>query len=244
MTLMMRLLFLAAIAVTGCATPLPTYPWESHEKALQVLAERSAAVRTVSAADCVLTLTGPDGRGITLDGALAASGADYFRLQGWKFGHKVFDLTSRPDGVWIWAAEQHGEAAGRMPPDVRSWHLAEVWSLVSGELFRRPPDRVDDAGGSRFAVTLPFGRDGLTAACEIDRDTLTVRRYRVTVPGGAPRELTLERYRVIDERTVWPTRLCAVAEAGELTIRMDAAHLNAELPDGAFEPPARATRQP
>ena len=235
---------LAGLALAACAAPpLPAYPWEGPEKALRILADRAASVRTVSAT-CTLVLSRPDGEGVSLDGAIAAGGTDRLRVRAWKFGHAVFDLTITPDGLWAWSAEDHPKAAEMLPPEVTAGRIADVWSRAGGALFRGRPLRVEDGGGPRFIAVFPLEPGTGVWACEIDRDTLTVRRCRVVDPSGRDRQtLSLERYAVVNG-IVWPTRVQAVGEQGDITIEMDDVQLNSDLPPSAFTPPSRAVKKP
>ena len=86
--------------------------------------------------------------------------------------------------------------------------------------------------------------DGTKILCDIDRPTLTPRRYRLLDDKGATRfELTLDRYAQFGD-AVWPRRVQAVSDRGEILIDLKAIEINGEIPAQAFKPPRRAEKLP
>ena len=80
--------------------------------------------------------------------------------------------------------------------------------------------------------------------CEVDRRTLTPRKYSVLDDRGATRfSLTMDRYRQFGD-VVWPMRMVAVSEGGMVEVELREAEVNPELPAAAFTPPRRAEKLP
>jgi hypothetical protein len=82
--------------------------------------------------------------------------------------------------------------------------------------------------------------------CEIDRATLTPRRF-VVGGGGANQatasELLLDKYDIVN-MIVWPMRMRLRSPTGEVMVRIRELEINGEIPGGAFVPPARAKALP
>jgi hypothetical protein len=182
---------------------------------------------------------------VHLDAALVASFPDHLRLRAWKLGHAVFDLTWTPDGLWIAA-----------PPDARSDPqtlgvtadgIGKAWLLLSPDFFtdRFASIRTPDVGPTFFVERRSGAAgEGAMVICEVDRATLTPRRYTTLDESGTPRAtLTLDHYRDFDG-TLWPGRIEARGQSGTVTITIDSARFNEPLPEQAFAPPADAVKQP
>lgn len=232
----------AATLLSGCASapPLPTYPAMSDIDALATIAERQATVKSISA-ECDLDLTDAQGQRVSLDGVLVAEPPGSVRLRAWKFGHAVFDLTLNEGKGWVVLPDE-GPAAGKM------------------DINKMPAQRVGDAlnllGASFFRTAKPTGGDAATltargsalgsddVVCEIDRLTLTPRRFVVGADGGAmTSELLLDRYSP-SGGIVWPMRMRLKSPAGEVVVTVREVELNGEVPGGAFTPPQRAKALP
>ena len=84
--------------------------------------------------------------------------------------------------------------------------------------------------------------DGTPVRCEIDRATLTPRRFILETENGVL-ELLLSRYEQVGD-IAWPNRLDFRAPDGAITVRFSDVELNEDLSDLAFDPPSRAVRQP
>lgn len=244
-----RLRVLCASAVALCLVActrrppsgLPTYPGLGDAAALEVLAERAAAVKTLSA-QCRLTLTRPDGQTVRLDGAVVMAPPDRLRLRAWKFNQAVFDLTLTPDGLWVVTPDDPSRREKVIPASLSAARLGREWALLSGSFFGEPGLSVRDAG-RRLAVSKAMG-DGRTVVCEVERKTLTPRRYRMSDPEGRERfTLALSHYQLFDG-IPWPTRLGARSGDGRISIRMNDVELNGELAPNAFKPPRRAEKLP
>jgi hypothetical protein len=240
------LLPLAALMVGGCATrpkpasDLPTFGDVDRATALHVLDERARAVKSVSARS-VLTLTRPDGQTVRLDGAVVMAPPDRLRLRAWKFNQAVFDLTLTPDGLWVVTPDDPSRRQKVLPASLSAAQLGREWALLSGSFFGDPGLTVRDAG-DRLVVSRSLD-DGRTVMCDVDRGTLTPRRYRMFDPAGRARfTLTLGDYGVFNG-IAWPTRLDARSGEGRIGIRLDDVELNGELAPNAFKPPRRAEKQ-
>lgn len=232
---------IAPIALSGCSTPLPTYPRTTDRDALRIITDRLASVRTISATADV-TLASADGRSVNLDGAFVAEMPARARLRAWKVGTLVFDLTVLPEGVWVVAQEQAAESDKRL--DVGSLPAASIvpaLELLAPEYFRGAvpqPGSSDD----HLLVVAGAALSRRDVRCEIDRATLTPRRFTLPLEAGSA-ELILDQYAVI-AGTVWPRRLGFRGPAGEIVVRLDEIEINSELQDRAFVPPARARKLP
>ena len=231
----------------GCAprraheAGLPTFADVDHADALRVLDERARAVRTLSAR-CDLTLARADGQSVRLDGAVAMAPPDRLRLRAWKFGRAVFDLTLTPDGVWVVTPDDPSRRQKVLPASVSAAHLGREWAMLSGSFFGEEGLRVRDDGG-RLVVSKEL-EGGRGVACDVDRRTLTPRRYRLLDPAGRTRfTLSLAGYRMFDA-TPWPTRLRAASDDGRISVRLKDVELNADLAPNAFRPPRRAEKLP
>ncbi len=224
----------AAAGVSGCASPLPTYPRLGDEESRRIIAERLESVDTVSG-EGRITLTAPDGRTVRLEGALVADPPERLRLRAWKFGRAVLDITAVGDEVWVFAPE---ESAGQSF-EVPEGGIARAMRLFRAEFFRSARV-VEGASTDRLLVlTEAIGHDAVT--CEIDRPTLTPRLFRVT-GSGVDGVLALDRYRVTSG-IAWPTEWRFENQRGRAVIRLDRVEINGSLPETAFVPPRRAARR-
>ncbi len=241
--------------LAGCAAPLPTHAWAGPEEAMEVLRQRAASVRTLQSSARVV-LTRADGETVHLDAALVARFPDRLRLRAWKLGRAVFDLTYAPEGLWLATGPEMG--AGTEGLDASTAGFARAWSLFSADFFSPAMATIprDDGGPTRPTFTVErrpdpgrpgeataVGRGGLIV-CEVDRATLTPRRYTALDGAGSPRStLVLDGYRDFDG-ILWPTRIHADSEGGSVVVWLDSARFNEELPAGAFVPPAGAVKRP
>ncbi|MDB5296975.1 MAG: hypothetical protein JWO31_2958 [Phycisphaerales bacterium] len=245
--LLHRLLPLIAVlaSTVGCRQapppdPLPTYAWTDAPTALRAMADRAKAVRTTSA-ECGLTLTRADGQSVEFDGAMATQPPDHLRLQAFKFGRTVFDLTLAPDGMWVKTMDDPGRADKIIPASRSAARFAREWSTFTGGLFDRPGLTVETPSAQKMVVRQTLD-DGRRVVCDVDRPTLTPRRYGLLDPAGVERfSLTVADYRVI-AGVALPTRLTAVGEQGTIDVRLRDPEVNVDLPPKAFAPPGGATK--
>ncbi|MDP1662854.1 MAG: hypothetical protein Q8L55_13145 [Phycisphaerales bacterium] len=230
------------VVLTGCVSepPLPTYLPMSDAAALTAIADRQASVTSIWA-ECDLELTDAQGQSVSLDGVLIAVPPGKVRLRAWKFGHAVFDLTLRDGQGWVFVPDE-GPTAGKMSVEsTPAQRVGEALELLGPSYFRtaRP------AGGDKttlIAEGTAMGRDNVE--CEIDRLTLTPRRFVLgAAGGGSSSELRLERYRLVGD-VVWPTRLRLRSPSGEVVATLREVELGGDVPAGAFTPPQRAKALP
>lgn len=244
------------LAMSACGTtPLPTFPAMSDKDALAIIAARLDTVKRVSAtADIVLT--NEAGESVTLDGAFVAAMPDRARLRAWKFGTAVLDLTITPDGVWAIVPERD---RGGNVSQLSAAGVARALEMGTGTYFTTA--HVID-GESTSEVLVVEGRAmGVDAVrCEIDRATLTPRRY--TIVGGVGGEnqemtLTLDRYDMVTDHAVdwrasavrkpriaWARRVTFSGPKGEIVLRFGDIEINGDVEPAALAAPARAERLP
>lgn len=229
-------------ALGGCEAPqpVPSHEWRGTDHALRVIGRRAERIDRLRARFTATAEPG-DGETVSFEGVMIARRPGHLRAQGWKFDRKVFDLTRRPDGLWLWTAERAEELER---------HFSEQ-SATGTDWFDpvlQPPDaetaEVVDAGErtGRMVVRYPIGPNGeWSARLTVDRETLTVRVYEVLDPeGGVVQKVLLDRYRLVDE-TALPGRIRARGRF-RMELELHGIALNAELPAGAFEPPSRARK--
>ena len=237
----------AIMMMGGCAarvvseSKLPTFANVDHATALGILEERARVVKTVSAR-AILTLTRPDGQTVRLDGAVAMAPPERMRLRAWKFNQAVLDLTLTPDGLWVLTPDDPSRRQKVLPASMSAARLAREWALLSGSFFGQSDLKVREAQG-KLAVSKGL-EDRRTVVCDVDRRTLTPRRYRMFDPSGKERfSLALSEYGLFNG-IPWPTRLSATSAEGRIDITLKDIELNGELPATAFAPPRRAEKQP
>lgn len=224
---------------TGCQTEhIPTYPPMPSSQAIKLLEDRSHAIHTISS-QALLTLTRENGESVRLDGAIVLQPPDRARLRAYKFGRAVFDMTLTPEGLWLISPQEGDRRKEILAAGANTGNLTREWlRLMTGEL-----------NGSEITVEetpetllLKQLRDGSNLICQIDRKTLTPRRYTLTDRNGVDRfTLTLDRYMEI-AGVVWPQRIEAKSESGSILIELHDVEINGSLPPTAFRPPARAEK--
>jgi outer membrane lipoprotein-sorting protein len=231
----------------GCAAnrepQLPAYTWVDSDTALRDLRARSAAVENVSAA-CDVTLGRPDGETVQLDGAMVMRNPGYVRLRAWKFNRAVFDLTLTPEGLWVMTMDDPARREQVLPASVNAADFMRQWSYLNGKLFQEADANDVTVNGDTVVVvgrTADNSESAATLRCEVDRRTLTPRRY-VYEDSGRKFELKMERYQQIDG-VAWPTRLVARGDVGSVVIQQRDVEINHELAPQAFVPPRRAEKR-
>lgn len=232
----------------GCAPKprpaenLPAYRWVDKETAIRDLRARADAVKTMSA-ECTMTLTRADGETVQLDGAIVTRNPGWVRLRAWKFNRAVFDLTLQPAGLWVMTLDDPKRKAQVLPASVSAETFVRQWSYFNGELFDLA--YAEDAEVEGDTLELRPGRTTTKAGshlrCEVDRRTLTPRRY-VYDDGRRNFELVLDRYREING-VPWPTRLTATGTMGTVVVEQRNVEINGELAPNAFVPPRRAEKR-
>jgi outer membrane lipoprotein-sorting protein len=268
------LCLLAALAFGGCASSIKTYDWKGEQAAVQTLSQRAQSIHSVRATG-TLVLTSADNQHVTLDAAIvaqiplrasggggrvfetgggesAATGEDRtavsLRIRTWKFGQAIFDLTAKPEGIWI-ASDSGRDAEPKSDDRLRSLKpetISQAWNLFFGDFFSRPGLTYIDTPGRTFS--LERHDNGTTIDCDVDRATLTARQYRITDDHGRVRQtLTLARYQELGEpptTTPWPMLIIANGDEGQVQVRFDEVEVNPELEEAVFTPPKRAVKQP
>jgi outer membrane lipoprotein-sorting protein len=247
MSVLPRIILPVLVILGGCASRprpasnLPVFGEVDHATALRVLDERARAVKSLSARS-VLTLTRPDGQTVRLDGAVVMAPPDRLRLRAWKFNQAIFDLTLTPDGLWVVTPDDPSRREKVLPASLGAAQLGREWALLSGSFFGDPGLAVRD-DRDKLLVSKSL-EDGRSVVCDVDRRTLTPRRYRMFDPAGRARfTLTLGDYGVFNG-VAFPTRLDARSDEGRIGIRLNDVELNGELAPNAFKPPRRAEKQP
>lgn len=238
-------LSLALVLLTGCHHEekefITQYPLTDTPTTLASLATRSKLLHTLSG-EGLITLTRPNNDSIRLDAALVMRPPDQARVRAWKFGRAVFDLTITPDGVWAIVPDDPNRKVQIQTAGVTAAKLAKTWSLLAGGFFEDTHLATEIQGEKliirRQSTTEP------TVICEVDRATLTPRKYVMFDDAGKQRfSLTLDHYKQFDQ-IAWPTRLTAVNESGTVEIELQDIQINPDLPDSAFVPPHRAEKLP
>lgn len=227
------------VALAGCAAqpaPAPRYAPMDAAPSLAAVRERINGLKTVQG-EATITLTKPYGDAVRLDGAYLLAPPGSARLRAWKLGTAVFDLTLRGGQAWAYVPRDEARPAA---PNLRQ-SLGRWLTLIGdGELFTGEAEVIGDT----IRLARPEG-DGLTLRCEIDRPTLTPRRYTLVDSDGVERfSLTLADYRPATGGQVWPWSISAISASGVVDIRTSAVEVNSELPASAFTPPARAEALP
>ncbi len=217
------------------------YRWVDAETALQDLRARAEAVKTVSA-ECGITLARADGETVQLDGAIAMQNPGWVRLRAWKFNRAVFDLTLQPAGLWVMTMDDPKRREQVLPASVSASDFVRQWSYFNGKLFQE--SSAEDLTVKGETLILEPSHDGKSRSpfrCEIDRRTLTPRRY-VYDDGAHQFELALDRYREVNG-VPWPMRLVGTSSMGRVVIEQRNVEINTELAPTAFVPPRRAEKR-
>lgn len=240
------LLLTALVAIFGCApkrTPdVAPYRWVDEATALDDLRARASAIKTISA-ECGITLTRADGESVQFDGALVLENPNHVRMRAWKFNRAVFDLTLNDDGLWVMTLDDPNRREQVLPATLRAGDFLRELSLFTGGFFTQDPLPKAETRGGTLLLTrhTPHG----LLHCEVDRATLTPRRFYSDPQGsGAERfELKLGNYREISG-ILWATRLEAVSALGRVAVDQRDVEINGELAPQAFVPPKRAEKRP
>jgi len=230
--IILRKMIALALLLAGCeAEHIPTYPPMPAQQATKILIDRSRSIKNISAQG-LITLQKPNGETVRLDAAMAIQRPGNARLRAWKFGQAVFDITLTPLGLWIVAPQQD--------PNLFSDKTANImrqWLKLMTGTFEDPALIVDDS-----AVRLILKQktdDGQFITCEVDRKTLTARRF-----------ILQDRFRLVLSRysefngNVWPRKIEAISPTGRIIIDLHDVEINGDLPATAFHPPARAMKIP
>ena len=237
------LLLLVGLLFAGCATrsedKLPTVTWRDHDEARKILTERVEAVRTVTA-EGLITLVRPDGESVRFDLAMVRDRDRGVRMRAWKLGRAVFDLTmTRDGGVWLLTPDDPSLKQKVRTAGVSARQLLNAWEMFNGEFFTTGGGRFEDRPGGMLRNATK------NAFCDVDRRTLTPRRYGLTDDAGKLRfELELSDYREIAGVPFAHRYTAKSREEGEIRIALRDVELNTELAPAALKPPRRAEKLP
>jgi outer membrane lipoprotein-sorting protein len=236
---------LLCLTMTGCHHEEPEsiqhFPLTDTPSTLRALADRAHLVHTLSG-EGLITLTRPDGQSIRLDAALVMRPPHDARVRAWKFGRAIFDLTITADGVWAITPDDPDRKEQIHAAGINAAKLAKTWSVLSGEFFDEPDLTAQTQGPTLILRRQTKGQP--TVLCEVDRPTLTPRKYLMLDDAGRQRfSLTLDHYKQFDQ-IAWPTRLTAVSEGGTVEVDLHDVQINPDLPNTAFIPPRRAEKLP
>jgi hypothetical protein len=196
-------------------------------------------VKSVSGSG-TLELTQPDGDSVVLDVAVVLAMPNHARLRAWKMGQAVFDLTITPDGVWLETGQQGARKSQITSAGDNAARVTRGLSLLSGGFFDDPNLTGVDHGNE---LTLTQQKPGEpTITCQVDRDTLTPRQFRMVDSTGNERfSLGLGEY-TDSAGLLWPRKVTAISPAGKIVVSLDDVEINGEIPEAAFTPPARAEK--
>jgi hypothetical protein len=203
-------------------------------------------VRTTSA-EVALTLTRPDGQSVQFDGAMATRSHGDLRLQTFKFGRTVFDLTligggtgGSGGGMFVKTMDDPSRRDKIIPASRSAARFAREWSMFTGGLFEAN-DLIVSHSGPQMIVRRPLG-DGRTVVCQVDKSTLTPRRYAMLDPDSVERfTLVLSAYQMFGE-IPYAMKVLATSEQGTIDIEIRDLELNVEHSDRAFIPPEGAEK--
>ena len=247
----MRRIFLSlllCVMLAGCVSPLPTYEWKGVAAALQTMQQRGALIQTASGT-ATLTLRRPDGASVRVDAAFAAMPPESLRIRAWKMNQAVADWTLRPDGVWIWQAEQEeattdedGNPSAPAGPPAGTWskHHSELWPMLFGIITARNGDQVLESKNAPFVIRRVVG--DMVAEAVVDKNTLVVTDCRIlNAEGVVVQTITLERYKAFGD-ALWPMRVKAEGEGGSFELSFGEVMINDELAENALEPSGRAKK--
>ena len=250
----MRILMISAVCflLAGCSTSSPAnppliYTVPDGRAALDVLRARYASVHTFSA-QCQLKLIDPNQQTVHLDGVIVQSGSQNIRLRAWKMGTAVFDLTVRPDGLWIKTADNPDRAAKIMPAAHQASDLARHMLWFNGGFFSAP--HIVIASSSQATITYRLDlENGSQMYCEVDRPTVTPR-YWWLLDNKRQWRFGLEMSDYHDFNGInWPTHIVAKADAqggqdgGNIDIHLTDLEFNGELGPKAFDPSPGAEKR-
>jgi hypothetical protein len=234
---------LTGVACAPKRTPdVAPYRWVDEHTALADLRARAAALKTLSA-ECGITLTRADGESVQFDGALVLENPNHVRLRAWKFNRAVFDLTLNDEGLWVMTLDDPSRREQVLPATLRAADFLRELSLFTGGFFTQEPPPKAETRGNTLLLTraTPHG----LLHCEVDRATLTPRRfYSDAQTSGAERfELKLSKYREVNG-VPWAMRLEAVSGMGRVAVEQRDVEINGELAPQAVVPPKRAEKRP
>ncbi len=236
-------------SVGGCGhsavpklNPLPNFALIDDSTALEILRQRAESVQRISG-QCALKLTGNNGESVHLDAAIVMARPDRLRLRAWKMGQAVFDLTLRPDGLWVETPTDPSRAKDVLPATVGAAEFGRQFLWFTGGFFTEAGPMAHHIAGDR--LIFERGSDaGGRIICQVDRPTLTPGKFEMIDPDGRVRfTLDLSDYRDFGG-VLWATHLLAsTLEGQKIDITLSDLEFNGELAPHAFDPPPRAIKR-
>ncbi len=175
-----------------------------------------------------------------MDGALVMHNPDRVRLRTWKFNRAVFDLTLNDQGLWVWTMDDPARRDQVLPASLRAADFLKQLTMFTGGFFLDEPAPHPRLNGNLLVLTRETATG--TLRCEVDRATLTPRRFYLVEKDVQRFELKMSAYREING-VAWPTKMEAISEMGRVLVQQRDVEINGELAEGAFVPPARAEKR-
>jgi len=227
----------------GCASGVPTYPTMSDRESLEVLAQRADAIRTVRAT-IDLAITNGQGQSIELEGAIAAVLPDRLRLQAWKMGVTVLDVTYTSGEVWtVTDADQGSEQEIETLRGTSASDFEQMLAPTRAEFWRKATPVQSAESENELVVDSGWPVAG-GMRCFIDRRSLTAQRLILadrSLQAQVDRSLILEQYQSFDG-VIWPTRMIFNSPDGIVRVNLKEVEINQPIDDAAFQPPRRAKK--
>ena len=220
---------------------MPKYEWVDAEQALSTMAANDSKIHSLVGQGSV-TMTDPKGQTARLETAMAAVYPDYLRLRAWKMGQAVFDLTLKPEGLWLMIPEEMKKKETLIPAGTGAAQFAKGISSLHAAFFNDIGLQIVENTRTTFAVERRYD-NGTNVRCDIDHDTLTILKHTITSPDGKQYSIRYDRYDQINDAVV-PRRIIAKGEKGTILIEFDDLQVNVPTASGAFIPPKRAERMP
>lgn len=242
----LRLLTLAMVLLlASCrATPrIPTHPAADGAASLAVIADRQASIKSIQGAANV-ELAKISGQSVILDAAIVAVPPNRIRLRAWKLDRAVFDATILNEELWLVPPDDPNDESRLADADRIGGGIRHAFALLGPEFYTSATVRNELTTAT---ILIAAGRVGATnVSCEIDRPTLTARRFEILDDGQSPRAVAtidLDDYREING-IVWPMKITIHSADGQVTIHSREIELNGAIQPNAFNPPRRAVRRP
>ena len=258
--LLLPAMFLLAVGCAAKGPPVPTYPRASAAESLEMMRERAAGFAG-AAGKGSLVIEREKGS-VGLDAAFVAAPPGRARVRAWKFSQAVLDVTAKQGKVWLFRAQPPPPKRASAPLGIVSTGAAhfgnerQIGPMVEALMPLLAGD-VDPNGSASAAVDGPtlrvvrflkIGGSEVILTGEIDRDTLTARRWVVRDGTGRERaQLDLSDYRPVGGG-VWPWRVRATLTgvAGVRAVEFRAKDVSpfvapAEGEPDPFQPPRRAS---
>ena len=113
-------------------------------------------------------------------------------------------------------------------------------SQFTGGFFTQEPPPHAEVRGDVLLLTRPTPEGNLH--CEVERATLTPRRFYARDETGDRFELKMQDYQTLSG-IPWPMRLEAISPMGRVIVQQRDVEINGELAPSAFVPPRRAEKR-